>query len=99
MNAGRPSSWPLPWRERFRYDSGKSRGDDESGNVRSGWLRVMTDHAERIMVGGDELIGPTGEETPVAASLTDTWAMVSRLQVDLAVRIGRENAARVCRLH
>ena len=71
---------------------------DESGRIHPEWLKLITDHQDRLMIGSDEFISPSGKEPRMAASFADTWAMVSRLPPDITTKIGRENAIRVYRL-
>jgi len=71
---------------------------DTNANIHPEWLKLMTDHQDRLVIGSDEFVGPSGKEPKGAASYTDTWAMVSRLPPDIAAKIGRENALRIYNL-
>ena len=71
---------------------------DTEGAIHPDWLKLIDEHQDRVMVGSDEFVGPSGKEPGGAASFADTWAMVSRLPPVIARKIGRSNAARIYRL-
>jgi len=72
---------------------------DEAGNIRPEWLALIREFSDRVMIGSDEFVGPSGGlTTEPHASFQTTWNMLERLPEDLRKKVGGENAARVYRL-
>lgn len=71
---------------------------DLRGWVTPAWQGMIEDFQDRIVIGSDEFVGPTGEPPRRAASFDQTWAIVEQMPPPLARKIGRENARRIYRL-
>lgn len=76
---------------------------DRSGEIVPGWLTLFREFPDRFTIGTDEFCGPENapglfgnKQSP--QSFNETWQFVSQLPKELAIRIGRENAARIYRL-
>jgi predicted TIM-barrel fold metal-dependent hydrolase len=72
---------------------------DDAGAVLPEWLALLREFSDRVMIGADEFVGPSGGlTTEPNASFRTTWDMLEQLPEDLRNKIGRENAIRVYRL-
>lgn len=90
--------------ERRLFRIGESRSGmpnrivDREWNIKPEWLRLMSDHPDRFMIGTDEFIQAAGGRTRPQDSFYETWNMADRLSPELAKIVGRDNAARIYKL-
>jgi len=72
---------------------------DREWNIKPEWLRLLSDHPDRFMIGTDEFIQTAGGRTRPQDSFYETWSILDQLAPDLARKVGRDNAARVYKLY
>jgi len=68
---------------------------DRTGRIDPDWMRILEEFPDRVMIGSDEFVSKDGSPKTPIASFRDTWAILNQLPPDLALMIGRSNAARI----
>ncbi len=69
--------------------------DPTTGALRPEWRALLEAHADRVLLGADEFFGGAVAGTSGAPSTRGTWAILERLDPELARRVACENPRRV----
>ena len=71
-----------------------NRITDAGYRIRADWRAFMEKHQDRLVIGSDEFVSPSGGND-LAASFDETWNVVSQLPAEVARKIGGDNARRI----
>ena len=65
---------------------------DTDGRLRPEWISLIEDFSDRFVLGSDHFYQDPGAPRPFLATLDPTLAILTQLPVDVAIRVGAENA-------
>jgi hypothetical protein len=75
-----------------------NRITDASYRINADWLAFMERFQDRLVIGSDEFVSPSGGND-LAASFDETWSIIGQLSPAVARKIGGDNARRIYGLH
>jgi hypothetical protein len=70
----------------------KNRILDSSGRIVADFKQLIVDYPDRVMIGSDEFVSPSGSPTTGIASFQLSWSIVDQLPADLAAKVMGTNA-------
>ncbi|MDH4184010.1 MAG: amidohydrolase [Nitrospinota bacterium] len=68
---------------------------DQFRRIKPEWAKLIADYPDRIMVGGDEFIGPPALDPWMPPSFEETWRAIDHLLEPTRSKLAWQNAARV----
>lgn len=93
----------------FSIEKREERKGEKRGVLRRGvtdfiilseWKAFISKHADRFMVGCDELVNSAGKRSRHGSpSFTQTWCIIEQMPPDVAKKVGHDTAAKVYNLN